>query len=132
MMMASSRLAAIVWLTVSGVATAQTIPSFCSTYPQSVGAGQWQSSRVFYSNGRLSYTSDSGQNRIPDYSFAGYKYGQVTLPSVPEVARISATSGDQTARIQAELDAIAARTPDANGIRGALVLNAGTYQIDGT
>ena len=133
-MKAYSRFAAMLWLAGFGasVHAQTTIPSFCSQYPQTVGTGQWQSSRVFYSNGRLSYASDSGQNRIPDYSFAGYKYGQATLPSVPEVARISATSGDQTARIQAELDAIAARTPDANGIRGALVLNAGTYQINGT
>ena len=113
-------------------ASAQTtIPSYCSSYPQTVGSGQWQSSRVFYSNGRLSYASDSAQNRIPDYSYAGYKYGQAMIPAVPEVSRISATSGDQTGRIQAALDAVAARTPDANGIRGALVLNAGTYQVDG-
>ena len=105
------------------------IPSFCDQYPQSGGS---QSSRVFYSGGRLSYASDSSQNRIPDYSYVGYKAGQESIPSVPEVSRISATSGDQTARIQAALDAVGARTPDANGIRGALVLNAGTYQINGT
>ena len=111
------------------LAPAATIPSFCGNYPQSGGS---QSSRVFYSNGRLSYASDSAQNRIPDYSYAGYKAGEEPIPNVPEVSRLSATSGDQTARIQAALDAVGARTPDANGIRGALVLNAGTYQINGT
>jgi hypothetical protein len=111
------------------LASAATIPSFCDNYPQSGGS---QSSRVFYSGGRLSYASDSAQNRIPDYSHAGYKAGEEPIPSVPEVQRLSATSGDQTARIQAALDAVGARTPDANGIRGALVLNAGTYQINGT
>jgi len=110
------------------LASAATIPSFCNSYPQSGGS---PSSRVSYSSGRLTYASDSGQNRIPDYSHAGYKAGEETIPSVPEVSRISATSGDQTARIQAALDAVGARTPDANGIRGALVLNAGTYQING-
>ena len=108
-----------------------TIPSYCGSYPQAVGSGQWQSSKVFYSNGRLSYASDSAQNRIPDYSYAGYRYGAASIPNVPEVSRLSATSGDQTARIQQALDAIAARTPDANGLRGALVLNAGTYDIYG-
>ena len=108
------------------------VPSFCSAYPQIPGAGDWQSVKVVRSNGRLTYPADGNQNRIADFSYAGYKYGQVNLPNVPEVSRISATSGDQTARIQAALDAVAARTPDASGIRGALVLNAGTYQINGT
>ena len=129
-----ARLAVVVPAVLFGACAAvaqTTIPSFCNSYPQTPGAGQWQSSRVFYSGGRLSYASDGGQNRIPDYSYAGYRYGAAAIPSVPEVSRLSATTGDQTARIQAALDQVGARTPDANGIRGALVLNAGTYQVNG-
>jgi hypothetical protein len=75
---------------------------------------------------------DGAGNRIPDYSYAGYKYGEAALPGVPEVLRLSPAAGDNTARIQQALDQVAARTPDANGIRGALVLNPGTYEIRGT
>src|SRR5688572_20390208 len=104
-----SRVAASVCVVVLAggeVASSATIPSFCSNYPQSGGS---TSSRVFYSNGRLSYASDTSQNRIPDYSFVGYKAGEEPIPNVPEVSRLSATSGDQTARIQAALDAVGAR-----------------------
>ena len=107
-------------------------PSFCNAYPPAPGSGQWQSSRVFYSSGRLTYASDSEGNRIPDYSYAGYRYGEVPIPSVPEVMRITPASGDNTARIQQALDQVGTRTPDANGIRGALVLAAGVYEIRGT
>ncbi len=109
-----------------------TIPSFCSAYPQTPGPNDWQSSRVFYSGGRLTYASDGEGNRIPDYSYAGYKYGQAALPAVPEVMRLSSAAGDNTARIQQALDQIGTRTPDGNGFRGALVLNPGTYEIRGT
>ena len=113
------------------VSAQTTIPGYCSAYPATAGSGQWQSSRVFYSGGRLSYASDAEGNRIPDYSYAGYKYGQATIPNVPEVMRLSPGTGDQTARLQQALDQVAARTPDANGFRGALVLNAGLYEIAG-
>ena len=109
-----------------------TVPSYCSAYPQTPTSGQWQSSRVFYSGGRLTYAVDGEGNRIPDYSYAGYRYGQAAIPVVPEVRRLSRVSGDNTARIQQALDQVGARTPDANGIRGALVLGPGTYEIRGT
>jgi hypothetical protein len=109
-----------------------TIPPFCSSYPQTVGAGDWQASRVFYSGGKLSYVTDAENNRIPDYSFAGYHYGEAPLPTVPEVMRLTPASGDNTALIQKALDQVGARTPDAKGFRGALVLAPGTYEIRGT
>jgi Ricin-type beta-trefoil lectin domain-like len=107
-------------------------PAFCSGYPPAPASGQWQSSRVFYSSGRLTYATDSEGNRIPDYSYAGYRYGQGSIPSIPQVMTLSPASGDNTARIQAALDQVGARTPDANGIRGALVLAPGVYEIRGT
>jgi hypothetical protein len=114
-------------------AEAQTeVPPFCSAYPPAPAAGQWQSARVRYVSGRLSYTSDSERNRIPDFSYAGYRYGQASIPSVAQVVRLTPTSGDQTTRIQQALDQVGARTPDARGIRGAVVLGPGTYEIRGT
>ena len=52
------------------------VPAFCGIYPQAAGAGSWQSTRVFYTSGRLTYASDARQNRIPDFSYAGYRYGE--------------------------------------------------------
>lgn len=87
---------------------------------------------VSYNNGRLQYTSDSAQNRIPDFSYAGYYSGQRPLPNLAVVQTLSPTTGDNTSRIQQALDAIGNCTPDANGLRGALLLAPGRYTINGT
>jgi hypothetical protein len=108
-------------------------PAFCGGYPPPAAPGQWQSSRVSYGpGGRLVYASDAEGNRIPDFSYAGYRHGEVTIPVVPVVMRLAPTAGDQTARIQAALDQIAARPADRRGIRGALLLAPGSYDIQGT
>ena len=117
-------------LTVSYAITRATnaLPAFCARYPQTDG---WQSSRVWYSNGQLTYASDAQGNRIPDYSYAGYHYGEDPLPTIPVVTTLGPASGDNTARIQAALDAIGNRAPDANGHRGALQLLPGRYEVYG-
>ncbi|HEX6737957.1 MAG TPA: hypothetical protein VF310_06800, partial [Vicinamibacteria bacterium] len=120
------------WLSCAPLQAQVEVPSFCSAYPPAPAAGQWQSSRVRYVNGRLSYTSDAERNRIPDFSYAGYHYGQAAIPAVVQVVRVTPAAGDNTARIQAALDQVGARTPDARGIRGAVVLAPGVYEIRGT
>jgi hypothetical protein len=107
------------------------VPAYCGSYPAAAGPGQWQSARASYVSGRLAYASDAEQNRIPDYSYAGYRYGEQPVPNVPEVARLGPAPGDNTARIQQALDQVGARTPDAAGIRGALALEPGLYEIQG-
>jgi len=95
---------------------------------------EWQSSRVFVNQttGRLEYAADAAGIRIPDFSHAGYKGGGVPVPAVPVVRTLSPAPGDNTARIQAMLDTVAALPLDANGIRGALLLTAGAYEVHGT
>jgi hypothetical protein len=84
-------------------------------------------------SGKLAYKADSLGNTIPDFSRAGYGGGGVRLPEMPAVARLAArTDGDDGARIQAALDAIAERAPDARGWRGALLLERGTYRVEGS
>ena len=82
--------------------------------------------------GHLIYGHDAQGNRLPDFSFAGYG-GGVALPTVP-VARTLGPDGadDDTARLQQALDAVAARTPDAHGRRGAVRLQPGAYKLAGT
>jgi hypothetical protein len=114
---------ATAFVAVAGSAFAQT-PSFCNNYPQIVGSGDWQASRVFYQSGRLSYVTDSSGNRVPDYSYAGYGYGAKNLPSIPTVTTLQPASGDQTSRINSALSS--ASSP------GAVMLAAGTWEIRGT
>ncbi|MDF2454265.1 MAG: hypothetical protein K0R51_258 [Cytophagaceae bacterium] len=81
-------------------------------------------------DGKLKYTPDAKGNTIPDFSAVGYKNGDVAIPTVPVVRTISAVSGDNTANIQNAINAVAALPMDANGFRGALLLKAGTYNIN--
>ena len=92
----------------------------------------WQSKLVGYQNGILSYTPDANGAVIPDFSYAGYKRSEVPIPTVPVVKTISPIAGDNTASIQAAIDAVGVLPMDNDGIRGALLLNAGVYNVYGT
>ncbi len=83
-------------------------------------------------NGTLVYYLDNMSNRIPDFSFAGYMGGGVSLPSVPVKQTITPIGGDNTANVQNAINAVSALSPDANGFRGVVLLKAGTYTIAGT
>src|SRR5882762_8232461 len=96
-------------------------------------SAQSASTWVFFgSDGLLHYKTDSQGNRIMDFSFAGYKGGGVALPVVPGAVTVSPASGDNTAKIQAAIDSLSQRSPDAQGFRGAVLLAPGTYDIGGT
>jgi hypothetical protein len=97
-------------------------------------AHAWTSSKVqLDAQGRLTYPADADGNRIPDFSHAGYRGGGVALPvDVPVVRTLTASTGDQTARIQSAIDEIAALPIQPGGYRGRLQLSAGTWEIPGT
>ncbi|KKN12530.1 hypothetical protein LCGC14_1015560 [marine sediment metagenome] len=85
-------------------------------------------------SGELVYAEDSVGNRIPDFSGAGYMGGGVAIPDLPIVMTISPLGDgqDDLAQIQAAIDAVGATVPlDANGLRGAVLLSAGVYEISG-
>jgi hypothetical protein len=84
---------------------------------------------AYDANGKLSYTPlDSHGNRIMDYSYAGYMGGGVALPTVATMQTLTPSGGDDTAAIQAALDAVGTR-PLAGGFRGAVVLAPGVFQV---
>jgi hypothetical protein len=87
----------------------------------------------FGANGKLDYAHSPRGDRIPDFSWAGYRGGGVALPSVPARSAISPSgSADDTAAIQAALDAVAKLEPGVNGQHGAVELAAGTFHLAGT
>src|SRR5262249_15033263 len=83
-------------------------------------------------DGKLEYRPDAQGNRIPDFSYAGYRGGGVRLPDVPVAMRVSPVDGDDGATIQAAIDEVSKLTPDADGVRGAVLLTKGTYEIGGS
>ena len=82
--------------------------------------------------GRLVYVADEEGNRIPDFSHAGYRGGGVELPSYPVIHSISPIEGDNTDHIQQAIDLVANTEPDEHGVRGALLLEAGVYEVSST
>jgi hypothetical protein len=85
--------------------------------------------------GNLLYQLDNRGQRIADFSQCGYRGGTEPLPNVSALipqnrwVYVSPGTGDDTALIQAAIDSVEAMTPDANGWRGVVYLNAGEYQL---
>ena len=91
------------------------MPNACGTLTYGLYAAEGQTDAV---------------HRLPDFSHAGYRGGGVALPAVADVQTVAPGSGDDRAAIQAAIDAVSARTPDADGHRGAVRIRAGTYRLD--
>jgi hypothetical protein len=82
-------------------------------------------------DGKLVYTKDAQGNRIPDFSLAGYASGANPIPDAPIRVVVSPVPGDNTAKIQTAIDFVATLPPDNHGIRGAVLLLKGKYEIAG-
>ncbi|MHC4556327.1 MAG: DUF6298 domain-containing protein [Planctomycetota bacterium] len=83
-------------------------------------------------NGRLVYQTDQRGNRIPDFSHCGYMGGNQPIPDVPIRVVVHPIEGDNTERIQVALDYVASLPADTKGIRGAVLLRRGRYEIFGS
>lgn len=83
------------------------------------------------SNGQLTYTPDSLGNRVPDFSYAGYMAGEKIIPNVLIRVVVPPSNGDATLRIQSAIDYVASLPLDKNGFRGAVLLQKGTYKVEG-
>ena len=96
-----------------------------------------QSSKlVWMDGGSLSYAPFAVQGQsnevhvVPDFSYAGYQGGGVAIPTAPVVRTLSPSGGDDTPAIQAAIDYVESLPRDANGFRGAVLLQAGRYNIN--
>lgn len=90
-----------------------------------------QSKWVQFDGTRLRYTADARGNRIMDFSHAGYKGGGVAIPMVRVARTVKPAAGDHTKQIQAAIDDVSGRAPGSDGFRGAVLLEAGIYEVSG-
>lgn len=81
--------------------------------------------------GRLQYVPDARGNTVPDFSAVGYRNGEVAIPTVPVAVTMGPVTGDNRARIQAAIDQVSALPLNASGFRGAVLLTAGLYGVNG-
>ncbi len=82
-------------------------------------------------DGKLSYLSFEHGDRVPDYSHAGYRGGGVPLPSAVAKVRVAPVEGEDGARIQAAIDYVASLPLGGDGLRGAVELEPGRYEVAG-
>ncbi|MES2773818.1 MAG: DUF6298 domain-containing protein [Bacteroidota bacterium] len=80
---------------------------------------------------KLTYAPDSLGNRIPDFSYCGFKASEQAIPNLEIKVVVPVLKGDATLRIQSALDYVAALPADANGFRGAVLLQKGIYEVFG-
>ncbi len=83
-------------------------------------------------DGRMQYTPDSLENRILDFSHAGYMGGDKAIPMAAVKVVIPVQDRDATLSIQAALDYVAKLPIGKDGLRGAVLLEKGTYLVSGT
>ena len=95
--------------------------------------GSWTSAIVpVGDDDALTYVADADGNRIPDFSYAGYHRGEAAVPDVPAALELGPVDGDDTQQIQDAIDEIGAMPRGPDGLRGAVVLAPGDYEIAGT
>lgn len=92
----------------------------------------WQSRYVKIQNAKLKYIPDEQGNIIPDFSRVGYHQNEKNIPNVAVVTTITATGTSDQQRIQEAIDELSNQPANEQGIRGAILLKAGTYQIPGS
>ncbi len=88
-------------------------------------------SPLYSEKGKLIYTADAQGNRIPDFSYCGYKASEQSIPMVDIKMIVPLKPGDATARIQTAIDVVSKLPLDANGFRGAVLLLPGKYEVMG-
>ncbi len=80
---------------------------------------------------RLIYVPDAEGDRVPDFSDVGYQGGKQPIPTVASVITLQPVAGDNTAHIQNAINQVSAMPIGADGFRGAVLLEAGDYDIAG-
>ncbi len=80
---------------------------------------------------KLVYLSSPRGDRIPDYSYCGYRLGEAAIPDAPVKIVVAPADGDSTQRIQSAIDHVSAMPLGPDGIRGAVLLKKGRYEVAG-
>ncbi|MFV0365710.1 MAG: DUF6298 domain-containing protein [Mangrovibacterium sp.] len=82
-----------------------------------------------YKEGKLIYTTDEQGNKIPDFSYSGYKASAECIPFVPNKLVLQASGSDDSQNIQNAIDYLSTLPIGADGFRGAILLESGEYHL---
>lgn len=82
-------------------------------------------------DGKLVYKAYPNGDRVPDFSFCGYRQSEAPIPLIDAKVFVPVMDGDATATIQKALDYVASLPLDEHGFRGAVQLAPGTFEVAG-
>lgn len=82
--------------------------------------------------GKLIYKAEANGDRVPDFSFCGYMASEMLIPDVPVKVIVPTMTGDATGQIQSAIDYVSSLPLDAQGFRGAVLLEKGTFEVAGS
>lgn len=86
---------------------------------------------ILFKDGKLAYAPDDLGNRIPDFSYCGYKASEEPIPSIEAKIFVAWQDGDMTEIFQSVIDYVGTLPLDKNGFRGAILLDKGSFKIEG-
>ena len=81
--------------------------------------------------GKLIFKADSRGDRVPDFSYCGYRASELPIPDVAVKVIVHALEGDATDRIQTAIEYVSSLPLDQNGFRGTVLLGKGTFNVSG-
>ena len=107
------------------------VPSVGAEFQTLVQAQERPTSQWVFlgADGNLQYLTDAEGDRIPDFSTCGYRGGMVRIPTATVQVTVDPGPGDDGARIQAAIDQVSALPLGADGLRGAVLLTRGQYEV---
>lgn len=88
-------------------------------------------SPIEFNNGKITYNKTSQGDRIPDFSYAGYRARNKEIPNPSPTITLSPIQDDATNYIQKAIDYISTFNKNEDGIRGVIYLEPGVYKING-
>ena len=91
---------------------------------------QAQSFPLQVKDGKITYIQDTRGNRILDFSYCGYKSSETDIPAVANAIFVPYQESDASDIIQRAINYVSTLKPDANGFRGAVLLDKGVFNIE--
>lgn len=79
---------------------------------------------------KITYQKDNKGNSILDFSYCGYKSSEQDIPALKNIIFVPKQDTDASDEIQRAINYVSALKPDANGFRGAILLDKGTYHLN--
>ena len=95
-----------------------------------IGFSTAQTFGLQVNDNQITYQKDSKGNSILDFSYCGYKSSEQNIPALKNVIFVPKQDADASDVIQRAINYVSALKPDANGFRGAILLDNGTFHLN--